>query len=60
MVYRPKYQNYLERIHARIKANKLDLEEFFHTVKGELECRNAEDDAGIRSIIIDEDEMMNW
>jgi hypothetical protein len=60
-VYRPRYQNYLRRIEARINAKKLDLQKFYQTVKLEVKNKNIAGDASVGDeVVMDDDENPNW
>ena len=60
-VYRPRYENYLQRIEGRIKVKKLDLGEFFKTVKSEIKGKNIAGDVYVNNEChMDDDENPNW
>ena len=52
--YRAQYQNYLNRIQARIQAKKLDLGKFFDQVLAEVKKTSE------NAPLLDDDENVNW
>jgi hypothetical protein len=57
-VYRPKYQNYVERISARILAKKLNLNNLYLRVMEETEKAGG---MYLKSkLVLDKDELEDW
>jgi hypothetical protein len=57
-VYRPKYQNYVQRISARILAKKLNLNNLYLRVREETEKASG---MYLKSkLVLDKDELEDW